>query len=50
MSLGCAENPDEVYVERVLPEKMKYNLDALRNFSFVGKIKTMLKTVGAVIR
>ena len=48
--IGCAENPDEVYVERVLPEKMKYNLDALRNFSFVGEIKTMLKTVGAVIR
>ncbi|WP_314032071.1 sugar transferase [Mogibacterium timidum] len=48
--IGCAENPDEIYVERVLPEKMKYNLDALRNFSFVGEIKTMLKTVGAVIR
>ena len=29
---------------------MKYNLDALRNFSFLGEIKTMLKTVGAVIK
>ena len=48
--IGSAKNPDEVYVDKVLPEKMKYNLDALRNFSFLGEIKTMLKTVGAVIK
>ena len=48
--IGSAENPNEVYVEKVLPEKMKYNLDALRNFSFLGEIKTMLKTVCAVLK
>ena len=48
--IGSAKNPDEVYVDKVLPEKMKYNLDALRKFSFLGEIKTMLKTVGAVIK
>lgn len=48
--IGSADNPDEVYVEKVLPEKMKYNLDALRNFSFLGEIKTMLKTVCAVLK
>mgnify|MGYP002744961238 FL=1 len=48
--IGNAENPDEVYVKKVLPEKMKYNLDALRSFSLLGEIKTLLKTVGAVIK
>ena len=43
--IGSADNPDKVYTEKVLPEKMKYNLDALKEFSFLAEIKTMLKTV-----
>lgn len=48
--IGSAENPDEVYVEKVLPEKMKYNLKALNKFSFWGEIKTMFRTVTAVLK
>ena len=36
---------DEAYIEKVLPEKMKYNLDYIRNFSFFGDIKICFKTV-----
>lgn len=48
--LGNAENADEVYIRQVLPEKMKYNLEAMKNFSFFEDIKTMFATVVAVIR
>lgn len=48
--IGNAEDPDKVYVEKVLPDKMRYNLDALRNFSFWGELKTMFRTIGAVLK
>ncbi len=48
--LEAAENTDEVYINEVLPEKMKYNLEAIKNFSFIGDIKTMFKTVFAVLK
>ena len=48
--LESAENADEVYIEQVLPEKMKYNLKAIEQFSFWGDIKTMFATVAAVIK
>mgnify|MGYP003466644305 CR=1 FL=1 len=48
--LEAAENTDEVYINEVLPEKMKYNLEALKNFSFFGDIKIMFQTVLAVMK
>lgn len=48
--LENAENADEVYVQQVLPEKMEYNLEAIKNFSFFEDIKTMFATVAAVIK
>lgn len=47
--LDLAEDVDRVYVEDVLPGKMKYNLDSIRKFSFIGEIVTMFRTVFAVI-
>ena len=41
---------DEIYVEYVLPEKMKYNLQYLEHFSLLGDLKVMIDTVLAVIR
>ncbi len=46
--LDMAENPEEVYVNRILPDKMHYNLKAIKEFSFFGDIKIMIKTVLAV--
>lgn len=48
--LDAADDVDRVYVEEVLPAKMKYNLESVKNFSFWGDIKTMLRTAAAVIR
>ena len=48
--LEQAENADEVYISRVLPEKMKYNLESIREFSFRREFGIMVRTVLAVIK
>ena len=47
--LDQAADVDEVYVKEVLPGKMKYNLNSIRNFSFIREIEIMVKTVIEVI-
>ena len=47
--LNSADDVDRVYVEEVLPGKMKYNLESIKKFSFFGDIATMLRTVFAVL-
>lgn len=47
--LNAAEDVDQVYVKKVLPGKMKYNLESIRKFSFVGELVTMVRTVLAVL-
>lgn len=46
----CQGETSEVYVNVVLPEKMKYNLEAIKEFSLWGELKTMFQTVGAVLK
>ncbi|WP_296117115.1 sugar transferase [uncultured Eubacterium sp.] len=47
--LDAAEDVDQVYVKKVLPGKMKYNLESIRKFSFIGELATMVRTVLAVL-
>lgn len=47
--LDAADDVDKVYIEQVLPGKMKYNLESIRRFSFFGEIATMFRTVFAVL-
>ena len=47
--LDGAENPDDVYVNEVLPQKMKYNLQSIKDFSFMGELVTMIKTALVVL-
>lgn len=44
------EDADRVYVEQILPEKMKWNLEEIKKFGFIREIGTMVKTVVAVMR
>lgn len=41
---------DEAYIKKVLPEKMKYNIEYLENFSFKNDLKIMINTVLEVIK
>ena len=46
--LDAAEDTDKVYIEKILPAKMYYNLKSIENFSFWGDIRIMFMTVFAV--
>lgn len=46
--LSAADDVDRVYLEKVLPEKMKWNLGELRNFRLFRELGTMFRTIGAV--
>lgn len=48
--LKDAENADDTYVNVVLPQKMEYNLQSLKKYSFWRDIGIMFKTVSAVLR
>jgi lipopolysaccharide/colanic/teichoic acid biosynthesis glycosyltransferase len=44
-----ASDPDRVYVEEVLPIKMKYNLSSIEDFGFWKDVGMLFKTVRAVL-
>ena len=48
--LSSAEDVDSVYIHKILPEKMKYNLESVRNFSFLKELLIMFRTVLAVMK
>lgn len=41
---------DEAYIQKILPEKMVYNLEYIKQFSFFRDIKLMFKTAVSVAR
>lgn len=47
--LDIATDIDKVYVEKILIDKMKFNLESINNYSFLEEILTMLRTVFAVL-
>ena len=47
--LDAADDVDRVYIEKVLPEKMKWNLQSIEHFSVVRDLQTMFRTVLAVL-
>ena len=46
--LEGAADPDRVYMDEIVPEKMKWNLASLREFGISGELRTMVRTVAAV--
>ena len=47
--LAETQNVDQEYVQQILPAKMVWNLESLKKFTFANDVRTMLKTVGAVV-
>ena len=48
--LDGAKDVDKVYVEQVLPEKMKWNLNSIKKFSPFLELEIMVKTIKTVTR
>ena len=47
--LSSAADIDKVYVEKILPAKMKWNLNSIERFSFLRELLTIFRTVFAVL-
>ena len=47
--LNAADDVDKVYIEDVLPAKMKWNLESVQKFNFLRDVLTMPRTVFAVL-
>lgn len=47
--LDGASDVDKVYVEQVLPGKMRWNLKSIKEFSLGVELMTMLRTIAAVL-
>ena len=47
--LVASGDPDQIYIEQILPPKTELNLSYLRSLSIAGDIKIMFQTVAAVI-
>ncbi len=46
--LSEAKDVDKAYIENILPQKMKYNLEYIEKFSFFDDIKLIFKTIAEV--
>ena len=47
---GSGRSVDEIYVEEILPDKMKYNLKYIEEFSVINDIKILIRTAIAVVK
>lgn len=41
---------DNVYIKKILPEKMRFNLSSIRRFNFMNEIKIIFGTFFAILR
>lgn len=47
--LNDVTDVDKIYIEKVLPHKMKYNLLSIKEFSIVNDVKILFKTLFVVL-
>lgn len=48
--LATAENPEEFYVKKVMPAKLKLNLRYINEMNLETDLKVILKTIGKIFR
>lgn len=47
--LNAVDDVDKIYVEKILPRKMEYNLEAIKKFSLFREIATLFRTGFAIL-
>jgi len=47
--LEKAEDPEKYYIEKIMPDKIKLNLEYINERSFFKDFKVILRTLSAVI-
>ena len=48
--LAASDSADETYIAELLPQKMKWNLNAIQNFSLTTEVFVMIRTLATVIK
>lgn len=48
--LGKAEDPEKVYIEQIIPEKIRYNMKYIHNHSLKEYFKIIFLTIGKISR
>lgn len=48
--LAKAEKPEEFYIKEIMPEKIKLNLEYIKDRSFFKDVKVIMKTLGVIFR
>ena len=48
--LGRAENTEKVYIEHIMPEKIKYNMKYIQNRSVKEYFKIIFLTIGKIVK
>lgn len=48
--LGQSDDPEKTYINVIMPEKLRLNLEYIRKFSILYDIKMILKTLSEIIR
>jgi lipopolysaccharide/colanic/teichoic acid biosynthesis glycosyltransferase len=48
--LGKAENPEKVYIEQIMPEKIKYNMKYIQNRSVKEYFKIIFLTIVKIVK
>lgn len=48
--LEKSEDPEKFYIECIMPDKLKLNLDYIEQRSFINDIKVIIKTLKAIFR
>lgn len=47
--LGSVNNPEEVYVNRIMPDKLTLNLKYIREQGFLTDVKIIFQTIGKIL-
>lgn len=48
--LGKAENPEQVYIDEIMPAKLKLNLKYIAEQGIITDLKIIIKTIGKIIK
>lgn len=48
--LGNSSNPEETYIEEIMPTKIELNMKYIRNISLIEDIKLILNTILAILK
>ncbi len=48
--LGEAENPEQVYIDEIMPAKLKLNLKYIAEQGIITDLKIILKTIGKIVK